>query len=284
MRTIKNILVGVEFTDAGRAALHEAALLARTFGAEVHLLHALTGLHGPQGAEGRLVLDHVERMVERLAVELESGGGVRVARPPRLPTGGGAASSLLSAAVEVDADLVLLGAGEKAAMDRVLLGATAEQVVRESVRPTWLVRPGKDHAAIRRILCAVDASDPAREALALAAFLARTFVAELHTLSVIPPRADDAGGSRPEASAVLRDALGRIDLHGIDHRTLVRQGKPAVRIVDAVSEVGADLLVLGSARRAGLTRLLQGSNTAEKVLRLLPCSLLSVPSIARDVA
>lgn len=268
MKPIARILVGVEFTDAGQCALNEASLLARMFGAQVVLLHSLPAITAGE-RDAAAVVSHAERMLEKLATDLEADD-VRVARPFLLPVGKAAGDALLAAISEVHPDVVVLGAGTKTAMDRVLLGATAERVVRESSQAVWLTRPGRDHETVTRIVVAVDTSDPAREALAAAAFLARTFVAELHTLSVLPP--DDTSGDR-----ALREALAHIDLHGINHHIALRHGKPAVKIVEAVSELDADLLILGTARRTGVARLLHG-NTAEKVLRQVPCSLLVVPA------
>lgn len=267
MKPIARILVGVEFTDAGQCALNEAALLARLFGAQVVLLHTLPDVT-EGGRDTAAVVSHAERLLEKLAKDLEEDE-VRVARPFLVAVGETPGGALLTAIAEVQPDVTVLGAGTKTAMDRVLLGATAERVVRESPNAVWLTRPGRDHGTIQRIVVAVDASDPAREALATAAFLARTFVAELHTLSVLPTQ---EGGDQ-----ALREVLARIDLHGIDHHVALRHGKAAVKIVEAVSELEADLLILGTAGRKGVARLLHG-NTAEKVLRQVPCSLLVVPA------
>lgn len=270
MKPITRILVGVEFTDAGQCALNEASLVARLFGAEVVLLHSLPDVQAGE-RDAAAVVTHAERMLEKVATDLEADD-IRVVRPFFMAVGRPPADALLAAIVEVRPDLTVLGAGTKTSMDRVIVGATAERVVRESPQAVWLTRPGKDHGTVERIVCAVDASAPAAEALAAAAFLARTFVAELHTLAVLP--AEDANGDR-----ALREVLARIDLHGIDHHIALRHGKPAVKIVEAASELKADLLVLGSARRTGVARLLHG-NTAEKVLRQVPCSLLVVPAAA----
>jgi universal stress protein E len=267
MKPIARILVGVEFTDAGQCALNEASLMARLFGAQVVLLHTL-----PDVTEGErdaaAIVSHAERMLEKVATDLEEDE-VRVRRPFLVAVNKAPGDALLAAIAEVQPDVTFLGAGTKTAMDRVLLGSTAERIVRESPNAVWLTRPGRDHGTIQRIVVALDSSDPAREALAAAAFLARTFVAELHTLSVLP--------TQESGDKALREVLGRIDLHGINHHIALRHGKPAVKIVEAVSELNADLLILGTAGRKGVARLLHG-NTAEKVLRQVPCSMLVVPA------
>lgn len=271
MHTISNILVGVDFSDAGSSALSEAALLARTFGARLTMLHALPHLRRSERDAPALVA-HAEGQLDRLVADLVQDD-VEVVRPYRLSIGEAALDALLAAVDEVGADLIVLGAGNKTTLDRVFVGSTAERVVREAPRPVWLTRPGLAHGKIKRIVCAVDASEPAREALATAAFLARTFVAELDTLAVLP-----GDGERAEAaSRGFHEALARIDLHGIDHRQVVRDGRVEDGIVQAIRDLGADLLTLGSARRRGLARLVQ-PNVAERVIREVPCSVLAVPA------
>lgn len=270
MHTIRTILAGVDFSDAGQSALNEAALLARTFGARLALLHALPHVRRSE-RDAPAVMAHAEGLLDKLAADLAQDE-VQVARPFLLSTGEAPHDALLAGVAEARADLVVLGMGNKTTLDRVLVGATAERVVREAPRPVWLTRPGKDHARIKRIVVAVDASEPAREALATAAFLARTFVAALDTLAVRP----GSDGEVEAADRRFHEALERIDLHGIEHRVVVRDGGVVEGIVQAVHDVGADLLVLGSARRRGLARLAH-PNTAERVLREVSCSVLTIP-------
>lgn len=280
MMSVGRILLAVDFSDAGSSAQREAALLARTFGAEVVLAHAAETR--PDDPEAPAVRRQAVRLLERIARELE-GDGVRVVHPAKVALGQPPAVALVAWLGERPHDLAVLGAGAKTTADRVLLGSTAERVVREAPCPVWLTRPARDHAEVRRILCAVDGAHPAAEPLAAAAALARTFVAELCLLNVLPSVDEGPFGSRrtvQEASARsaagFEGAVRRIDLHGIEHAIVERRGKPAVEIVAAAEELGTDLLVLGSGGRSGLARLVRG-NTAEKVLRQVPCSMLTVP-------
>lgn len=284
MMSIGRILLAMDFTDAASSAQSEAGLLARTFGTEVELAHVAPDTRADD-LDVAGVRRHLERLLERVARDLE-GDRVRVSRPHRVELGVQPAAALLGLLGERPYDLTVLGAGVKTTADRVLLGSTAERVVREAPCPVWLTRPCRDHAEVRRILCAIDGSAPVAEVLAAAVSLARSFVAELCLLNVLPST-DVRFGSRQVAKeataksvAGFEAAVKGIDLHGIEHALVERRGKPAVEIVAAAEELGADLLVLGSGGRTGLSRLVRG-NTAEKVLRQVPCSMLTVPCVAR---
>lgn len=283
MMSVGRILLAMDFTDAGSSAQNEASLLARTFGAELELAHAAPDTR-PDDPDATAVARHIERMLERVAKDLEADG-VRVGRPFRVTLGQPPATSLLACLAERPYDLAVLGAGAKTAADRVLLGSTAERVVREAPCPVWLTRPCRDHAEVKRILCAVDGASPAPEPLLVAAALAKTFVAELCLLNVLPATDGPFGARRAAQEESARSAVGfestvrRVDLHGVEHALVERRGKAAVEIVAAAEELDADLLVLGSGGRTGLARLVRG-NTAEKVLRQVPCSMLTVPCSA----
>jgi nucleotide-binding universal stress UspA family protein len=89
------------------------------------------------------------------------------------------------------------------------------------------------------------------------------------TPSTSLPALDDllvAGQSR------LREALTR---YGIDGEAIVKAGAAAQTIVDLAASAPAELVVVGTHGRTGLSRLTLGS-TAEAVTRAAPCSVLVV--------
>jgi len=283
MLSIQDLLVGLETPDAGAAPLDEAVLLARTFGARVRLAHVLADVAPDDDAAPALVRRTQEHL-ERLAAELERDG-VQVVRPHLVAAGRHPGRALLTWTADLAPDLVVIGASTRTPFDRLRFGSTAEGVVRGSTRPVWVAR-GITTDGPRRIVVAVDGSPPAAAALAASAMLARTFVAELRPLSVLP-RLDGPLVLTPNppiplarrASRAFKAALGRIDLHGIPHSSVRRQGRPAAQMLLAAEELDADLLILGSARRAGLARHVR-PNTAERLLRRAPCSVLVVPAEA----
>ena len=184
-------------------------------------------------------------------------------------------------------NVIILGAGEKAGDDRFRLGITAEKVGRKAHKPVWVVRA--DAApAVKRILCPVDFSAPSRRALTNAIRLAREFQAELTVLTVIEPVSSFYSGMLKMAVEVEADHaerqrsefdhfLGESNFLHLDWKKEVRSGKPHEQILAAVGETQADLIVVGTVGRTGLARMLMGS-IAEKVVRKLPCSIITVKS------
>ncbi|MEO0559775.1 MAG: universal stress protein, partial [Bacteroidota bacterium] len=125
---------------------------------------------------------------------------------------------------------------------------------------------------IQTVVFPTDGSATAEAARSVAMQVAERYSAELHVLQVeiIPPAGDlrfDAIPEPFEADSVERDA-GVIE---------VRRRHPvsADAIVLYADEVDADLVVMGTHGRSGVNRLTLGS-TAERVLRLAPCPVLTV--------
>lgn len=139
---------------------------------------------------------------------------------------------------------------------------------------------------IRRIVCPTDFSEPAARAVDYAADLARHFDAELLLVHVIPPSAYPLHNMANVAGFPnLRDELRR----GVDGdmaeakkrvgwprvRTEVREGTPHDQILAAAADSGADLIVMATRGRSGLSHILLGS-TAERVVRFAICPVLTM--------
>jgi nucleotide-binding universal stress UspA family protein len=145
---------------------------------------------------------------------------------------------------------------------------------------------------IRTILYPTDFSDRSRPAFELACSLARDHGAEVVVLHVaplpllmpmngvlVPTPVDQAECARPQLEQV-RPADPRVK---VVHR--LAEGSPADEILAAATDLPADLIVMGTHGRGGLSRVLMGS-VAETVLRKAPCPVLTVkaPSHAEPAA
>jgi universal stress protein A len=139
---------------------------------------------------------------------------------------------------------------------------------------------------LRKILVPIDFSDCSKKALAYAIPFARQFGAELNLLHVVEPYpavpemapfdAETTEDGRLELEA-LRKELG----NAVSCSTLVRLGAPPTEITSAARDLDADLIVISTHGRKGLSRMFLGS-TAEKVVRSAPCPVLIVRESERE--
>jgi len=154
-------------------------------------------------------------------------------------------------------------------------------------RPLHTLRPALP-IAFHNILFATDFSSAATRALPYAVEIARKSQAKIHAVHVISPPVSPAA-SPEEWSQILHDdeALregGTIEpekeLQGLPHDLLFLKGDVWENLKQVIEDESADLLVIGTHGRTGLSRALMGS-VAEKILRLAPCPVLTVgPEVA----
>ena len=208
--------------------------------------------------------------------------GVRVTSEVRVGT---AISILLEVAEERRATMIAMATHGATGIKRILLGSTAEVVLRKSPVPVFVVRPfwteeegppeASETAPMRNLLVPVDGSDLAQLAVPSALELARLFEARAILLRVLEESREGGAPDVREAEEHL-DAIARtFERRGIDTFSLVQKGDPVEEIQKAVRFHHADLIVMTTHGRSGLSRLVTGSVT-EQVLRRATVPLLVV--------
>jgi nucleotide-binding universal stress UspA family protein len=143
---------------------------------------------------------------------------------------------------------------------------------------------------IRKLLVTTDFSDPARKGVLAADELALHFGAELLVVHVIPPShyvpPAGTGGFNPaklteEIQAMAKESLDQILQRDISEkvsaRSLMLLGPPADEIARTASEEKVDAIVISTHGLTGWRRFVFGS-VAEKVVRLSPCPVITIPA------
>ena len=146
MSAYRRILVAVDGSDAGSAALREALRLAKREGGELCILHVVnesvpyTPLAGaPPMNFIELLQDSGRRVLDRARLQAKKAGvpakTVLLESAER-----SAATGIVSQARKRRADLIVLGTHGRRGLRRLVLGSDAEQVVRTAPAPVLLVR------------------------------------------------------------------------------------------------------------------------------------------------
>ena len=144
------------------------------------------------------------------------------------------------------------------------------------------VTNGEEDTKIAIVLVGIDFLALSKEILTHAAELVVSAGSELHVMHVLAEGdvaavqgeraigvvnlASDAHAKLEKLAADLPDSVPRIFLH-------LAAGKVDVEIAQLASDIGADIIVVGTRGRSGLDRLMEGS-VAERLLRLAPCPVL----------
>ncbi len=142
---LKTILVPVDFSAFSNKAVDYAVAFAEQFGAEVVLLHVVEPMvypesYVPSPAAGDELNHHlIASAEERLVKQRESVGpeGVKVRTVARA---GRPFVEICEVARETGVDLIILATHGYTGLKHVLLGSTAERVVRHAPCPVLTVR------------------------------------------------------------------------------------------------------------------------------------------------
>jgi nucleotide-binding universal stress UspA family protein len=142
---------------------------------------------------------------------------------------------------------------------------------------------------LRTVVVGVDGSPGARSAAAFAAVLARATSADVvavHALGLLHRRADDTLVASDRHRGEIRrelehDWCAPLADAGVDHRTELREGAPVVSLLDACTELGADVLVVGRRGAGGFPGLALGSTSAQ-LAQHAACPVVIVPAEGPD--
>ncbi|MGH7898365.1 MAG: universal stress protein [Candidatus Binatia bacterium] len=140
---------------------------------------------------------------------------------------------------------------------------------------------------VRRILVPTDFSPEAEAAVKYAADLAKSLRSQIVLFHAIEPLmlpsdlyltpaiADITDQVEQATRAHVAHAVKQLGGRGVGARGMVTVDRAATAIVEAAAESRAELIVMGTHGRGGVTHLLLGS-VAEKVVRTATCPVLTV--------
>lgn len=236
---------------------------------------------GPAVRSGRTFLQDiaVRERLEEVVVQSEYGSP---------------AERILGVAAEAGARLIVLGSRGEGPLRAAVLGSVSATVMREAFCPVVIV---PKQAAVRPlaapeglIVCGVDGSDEAQEALSTAAGLAVKLDCRLAMVHVCPPpeipgMATVSGAAERLAELEKRDGetllaeLAAAEQLGTEVERRVVFGSPAEALARTALSEEAGLLAVGSRGRGGMRSALFGTVSGTLAANA-PCPVLVVPRAA----
>jgi nucleotide-binding universal stress UspA family protein len=297
MSRMSNILVATDLSGPARQAADRAARLARSSGAQLRLVHALDAgvvaqlqqLLGLGSALEHALVEQTRNELRSLADELAAERNV-VIEPALLQ--GAVVDEIIRDAQANHADLVVLGARGTGFLRRLLLGSTAERLLRKSTLPMLVVKQ-RAHEAYRRVLVAVDFSAWSAPLVDLARRVAPR--ADLVLLSAygVPFEGKLRYASVPDATIkTYREQARRAaeqQLHALAAGAGLTPGQWApslphadasLAIVRAELEQACDLIVIGKHGRNMVDEMLLGSVTSHVLAESAGDVLVSTEPLA----
>lgn len=261
------------------SALAHAAWVAEHSGGKVTVMTVL-----PEGAEDDLVEQAREILADKAKSHLgrEPAGVVVDVGTPFL--------QITRAVLRSGHDLVVVAARRHNLVERSIVGSSAIKLVRKCPCPVW-VAPRRFTSGPKTVLSAAGFHGITSTILELSSSLVKLTDGEWHVVHCMEYPKEGAmrlrkatdeeleeyrRGARDHSWKKLHELTDPIKASaGIDPHLWLAHGRPDAEIALAARQVSADVLVMGTVGRSGIPGLLIG-NTAEKLLQLVECSVLTV--------
>lgn len=291
---VGKILVPTDFSKESEAGVRAALCVAQSFGAAVEFIYVvevasgLSGIRAGALASRNAALERAARgKLEQLAKRGEVCEGAEVSC---LVGVGKPFDQIVETARKGKADLIVMSTLGRTGLKRMFIGSTAENVVRHAPCPVMTVPSTWKERQFRptRIFVPVDFSDLSKGALVYARHLAEVYHAEIvlgHAVDIsafvglstpemgniqmIVPTLDEAKADLEKWASELRPRVS------VPVTAQVQMGSPTHQVCAMAERAKADLIILTTQGKTGLTRVLLGS-TAEAVVRYAKCPVLVV--------
>jgi nucleotide-binding universal stress UspA family protein len=272
---LKSILFATDGSAFSAGAQRVAIALAQRCEAD---LTAMTMMLSTQDLEGvgthglREQLEREAQAILDVVVTAAATEGVKCAT--QLVYGDQPHQEIINTALELEPDLIVLGRRGKRGLARLMVGHATAQVAGQAPCPVLMV-PRAGELWSRRILLATDGSDHGVAAEKLALDLAKLCQLPM-TLISVTKRSHNAE-RKAEAKAALDRLMASLTAAGIEGEAILGEGHPDEVVIETASQRQADLIVVGSHGRTGLSRLLLGS-VSERIMGLAQGPVLIVPA------
>ena len=286
-RSTGPIVTAVRLDESATEVLRQAVEIARHYSVKLYVCHVLPDLMAVRPLFPQLQLDNAFRSAEfeaeaRQMLAARAGAFIN-------PEGedceilieyGTEHAAIIRVAERVGAGLIVVGHGSH----EQTLSGISERVVRYAHCPVLVARPSRKGC----VLAATDFSDPAAPAIHAASSEAKRRGRDLHIIhafeimrfSLAPGSMETLPSLPPpdicdEMQKALQKRMDSIVREFSAKSGLVVREAADIAILDATEDLPADLVVVGTHGRTGLSRIALGS-VAEAVVRRALCSVLVV--------
>ena len=299
MNSFKTVLVPVDFSEPSRKALDCGIGVAVRLSAKLVVAHIVpeSDLLAAFPVESSVMetkqreeaLHAIQALVpEQLVKQLDLKIIVRTGRVEE---------DLLKIVNEQSVDLIVMGSHGRRLFRRWFLGSVAEHLLRQVPVPILTMSHieqdphpfGAGILSFYRILFATDLGESSAVGMKYATELAQTFSGQLTVMTVVEYLnlsyevasylAEERAQRLQATQAQLNAFVDREKPKGMDVKTLVADGKAYEQVLTAAQKLNADCILLTLQSRGLLERAFLGS-TAERVVRLSPIPVLSIPFVA----
>ncbi len=297
--SIEVVFCAQDFSETAQGALDQAIRFARRHGAKLVVAHVVEPIPlGPYPAvlpqdEELAITDLARERLDRCVDAIRD----QVPEVEAQIAEGEPGVELVRLAGQAGADLCVIGTRGLTGMKHLLLGSTAEDVIRRCACPVLTVHP-EDRLlrdSIETVVLPTDLSD--RACAAIDSFISLFGAWErpqifLTYVDSAPPylqpfrhetleRLNQRDRIREDIERQLQPIADRLRGADFEVEVAVLDGDPVTEVTELARGCGADLIMMCTRGRSALSDLLLG-RTAQRIVQHAPCPCLTVRPKDRD--
>jgi nucleotide-binding universal stress UspA family protein len=298
VKIVTHVLLPTDFSPSSAPAFRYAVEWAKVFEAQLTLLH-VHPLHPGldiDAAVAQKFLDEQRKVAREELENLLAEARKQVPGASMELLAGLPSEYICQVAREKKCDLIIMGTHGWTGFNRVLFGSVAERVIQRAPCPVLSIphREPEDISAMhllqilpRQVVLPLEFSDCSMDAYEYAVQIAKWFDVPLTLIHAIEPLSYSLDftlthplqekTNRDKVEKRLADLTAVLSEQGLSARYELLDKPTIIGILETSAIQQADLIVMGTHGRKGLTRLVLGS-TACKVLEQSPYPVLTVKS------
>lgn len=242
---LKKILYADSGADNAQDMLKALMNLPAISDSEVSILRVISPTTKKEEQEGTEAAEaKIDQIVEKI--------GITGNKVSKIVKEGDPKTSVLEAAKETNADLIIMGSRGLGKLQSILSNSVSQYVFQLTDRSMLLVKDDIYIKRIKRVMVALDKSPASQYALDLAIFLFQGYSdAELYLTRINPDLSPNVSLSQAEMedNPILAPAVAKVKRMGINYRCLVTGGRPAQQIRALAEDNNIDFLIIGSPER-----------------------------------
>jgi len=289
---LRSILCAVDFSEFSGAAYQYALSLAEYYQARLLCLHIVELWRYPYADYAAQDVDYA-----KFCQALSEGGEVQLQEfvkkypgrgitPELVVRVGNAADCTLWFTQKENIEVIVMGTHGRRGFDRLVLGSTADRVIRKAACPVLVVSsPSHKHLTtgpdgrhrLTRILYCTDFSHNSERARSYALSLAAEYKSELMLLHVAEDAPDQARSKAiiAQCTKQLATLVSEDERKNLKVKEVVRFGKAYEEIVRHATETQTSLIIMTARGGDAVDRAVFGSTTY-RVIQLGPCPVLAI--------
>jgi len=262
---MKNILVPTDFSDQAENALKVAAQLARTYNAEIYLLHIIEiPFHEVDAMTSQSDLPEAMffmKLAHKKFEKLLNKDYLKNIKVHETVDFHEIFKGVFHSSKKHNIDLIIMGSNGISGLREMLIGSNTEKVVRTSESPVLVVKKEDENFNVENFVFASDFKEESKATYLKAIEFAKVLGAKIHLLTVNTP---NRFVNSEHANSRMKDFANASDF---DNYTMTIYNDATVEkgIMNFSQSIHADLIGMSTHGRQGISHFFNGSISEDLV-------------------